>query len=123
MKWHDGKPLTVEDILFTYEALTKDKTLASSITSNYEDIKSITAPDAQTVIFTLSKPNAAMLDNFTIGILPKHLFAGKDINTAPANQHPVGTGRYKFVEWDSDIMLKHHDRDWGRAFYPYVKED
>lgn len=22
-----------------------------------------------------------------------------------------------------DIMLKHHDRDWGRAFYPYVKED
>ena len=67
VKWHDGKPLTVEDILFTYEALTKDKTLASSITSNYEDIKSITAPDAQTVIFTLSKPNAAMLDNFTIG--------------------------------------------------------
>ena len=65
VKWHDGKPLTVEDILFTYEALTKDKTLASSITSNYEDIKSITAPDAQTVIFTLSKPNAAMLDNFT----------------------------------------------------------
>ena len=101
VKWHDGKPLTVEDILFTYEALTKDKTLASSITSNYEDIKSITAPDAQTVVFTLSKPNAAMLDNFTIGILPKHLLAGKDINTAPANQHPVGTGRYKFVEWDT----------------------
>ena len=70
VKWHDGKPLTVEDILFTYEALTKDKTLASSITSNYEDIKSITAPDAQTVIFTLSKPNAAMLDNFTIGAPP-----------------------------------------------------
>ncbi len=84
--------LTVEDILFTYEALTKDKTLASSITSNYEDIKSITAPDAQTVVFTLSKPNAAMLDNFTIGILPKHLFAGKDINTAPANQHPWAPG-------------------------------
>ena len=70
MKWHDGTPLTVEDILVTYEALTKDKTLASSITSNYEDIKSITAPDAQTVIFTLSKPNAALLDNFTFGILP-----------------------------------------------------
>ena len=67
---HDGKPFTAEDVVFTYEALTKDKTQASSITSNYEDIKSITAPDAQTVVFTLSKPNAAMLDNFTIGILP-----------------------------------------------------
>ena len=118
VKWHDGKPLTVEDILFTYEALTKDKTLASSITSNYEDIKSITAPDAQTVIFTLSKPNAAMLDNFTIGILPKHLFAGKDINTAPANQHPVGTGRYKFVEWDTAggmIILEKNKDYYGKV--------
>ena len=101
VKWHDGKPLTVEDIVFTYDALTKDKTLASSITSNYEDITSIATPDARTVTFTLSRPNAAMLDNFTIGILPKHLFAGKDINTAPANQQPVGTGRYTFVEWDT----------------------
>ena len=118
VKWHDGKPLTVEDILFTYEALTKDKTLASSITSNYEDIKSITAPDAQTVVFTLSKPNAAMLDNFTIGILPKHLFAGKDINTAPANQHPVGTGRYKFVEWDTAggmIILEKNKDYYGKV--------
>lgn len=118
VKWHDGKPLTVEDILFTYNALTKDKTLASSITSNYEDIKSITAPDAQTVVFTLSKPNAAMLDNFTIGILPKHLFAGKDINTAPANQHPVGTGRYKFVEWDTAggmIILEKNNDYYGKV--------
>ena len=118
VKWHDGKPLTVEDILFTYDALTKDKTLASSITSNYEDIKSITAPDAQTVVFTLSKPNAAMLDNFTIGILPKHQFAGKDINTAPANQHPVGTGRYKFVEWDTAggmIILEKNNDYYGKV--------
>ena len=54
----------------------------------------------------------------TIGILPKHLFAGKDINTAPANQHPVGTGRYKFVEWDTAggmIILEKNKDYYGKV--------
>ena len=120
--WHDGKPFTAEDVVFTYDALTKDKNLASSITSNYQDITSIAAPDARTVVFTLSQPNAAMLDNFTIGILPRHLFAGRDINTAPANQKPVGTGRYKFVDWDTAggmIVLERNADYYGKV--PSIK--
>lgn len=116
--WHDGTPFTAEDVIFTYDALTRDKTLASSITSNYQDIASITAPDARTVVVVLSQPNAAMLDNFTIGILPKHLFEGKDINTAPANQKPVGTGRYKFVDWDTAggmIVLERNRAYYGKV--------
>lgn len=115
--WHDGRPFTAEDVIFTYEALTGDKTLASSITSNYEDIASLSSPDDRTVTFVLSKDNAAMLDNFTIGILPKHLFAGRDINTAPANHAPVGTGRYRFVEWDTAggmIVLERNDDYYGK---------
>lgn len=115
--WHDGKPFTTDDILFTYTALMRDKTLASSITSNYEDIKSVTAPNPTTVVFVLAKPNAAMLDNFTTGILPRHLFEGKDINTAPANFAPVGTGRFAFVEWDTAagmIILKRNDAFYGK---------
>ena len=120
--WHDGKPFTAEDVVFTYDALTKDKNLASSITSNYQDITSIAAPDARTVVFTLSQPNAAMLDNFTIGILPRHLFAGRDINTAPANQKPMGTGRYKFVDWDTAggmIVLERNADYYGKV--PSIK--
>ncbi|MGG3890712.1 ABC transporter substrate-binding protein [Metabacillus fastidiosus] len=100
VKWHDGKDFTADDVLFTYDVLTKDKTLSASITSNYEDINSVTAPDDHTVIIKLSQYNAAMLDYFTMGIIPKHLLEGEDINTTSFNQHPVGTGRYKFVEWD-----------------------
>ena len=36
-----------------------------------------------------------------MGIIPKHLLEGEDINITSFNQHPVGTGRYKFVEWDT----------------------
>ena len=118
VRWHDGRPFTVEDVLYTYGALIADKTLTSSVTSNYEDIASVTAPDAQTVVFRLSRPNAAMLDNFTMGILPKHLFEGRDINTAPANYAPVGTGRYRFVTWDTAggyIVLERNDDFYGKV--------
>lgn len=118
VRWHDGKSFTADDVLFTYRALTGDRTLTSSVTSNYEDIASVSSPDGDTVVFTLARPNAAMLDNFTIGILPKHLFEGRDINTAPANYAPVGTGRYRFVEWDTAggyIVLQRNEDFYGKV--------
>ncbi|PKM78370.1 MAG: ABC transporter substrate-binding protein [Firmicutes bacterium HGW-Firmicutes-15] len=98
--WHDGKPLTAEDVVFTYKELTTDKTLSSSMLSDYKDIASVKAKDENTVEITLSQYNAAMLNNFTIGIIPKHLLEGQDLTTSSFNQNPVGTGRYKFVKWD-----------------------
>jgi len=98
--WHDGKPLTAEDVVFTYKELTTDKTLSSSLLSDYKDIASVKAKDEYTVEITLSQYNAAMLNYFTIGIIPKHLLEGQDLTTSSFNQNPVGTGRYKFVEWD-----------------------
>ncbi len=101
VKWHDGKDFSADDVVFTYSLLTKDETLSASIKSNYDDIVSVSAPDATTVVFVLSQYNAAMLDNFSIGVLPKHLLEGQDISTTAFNQKPVGTGRYKFIDWDT----------------------
>lgn len=101
VKWHDGEAFTADDVVFTYKSLTEDESLSSGITSNYKDIKSITAPDKNTVVIQMEQDNAAMLDYFTIGIIPKHLLEGKDLNTDTFNQNPVGTGRYKFVSWDT----------------------
>ncbi|MDR0622163.1 MAG: ABC transporter substrate-binding protein [Deltaproteobacteria bacterium] len=101
VKFHDGKELTADDVVFTYETLTKDDTLASSVTSNYQDIASVSAVDPYTVKIVMSQFNAAMLDYFTIGICPKHILEGQNFNTTPFNQNPIGTGRYKFVEWDT----------------------
>ncbi|SDE13953.1 ABC transporter substrate-binding protein [Sporomusa acidovorans] len=98
--WHDGQPFTADDVKFTLDLLTQSKTLEASITDNYKEISAVTVLDANTVQVKLSKPNAAMLDYLTIGILPKHLLAGKDIMTDPFNQHPIGTGRYKFAGWE-----------------------
>ena len=98
--WQDGKPFTAEDVVYTYKELTTDKTLASSMLDDYKDIASVKAKDENTVEITLSQYNAAMLNYFTIGIIPKHLLEGQDLTTSSFNQNPVGTGRYKFVQWD-----------------------
>ena len=101
VKWHDGEEFNAEDVVYTYKELTEDDTLSASITTNYDDIKNISAPDEYTVEITLDEYDAAMPDYFTMGILPQHLLEGEDLNTTSFNQKPVGTGRYKFVEWDT----------------------
>ena len=59
--WHDDTPFTASDVVFTYEVLMHDETISSSITSDYEDIASVTAPDDHTVVFRMGDTNAAML--------------------------------------------------------------
>ena len=81
VKWHDGEEFSSKDVVYTYKELTEDETLGASITSNYQDITNIEAPDDKTVIFTLDQYDAAMLDYFTMGILPEHLLEGEDLNT------------------------------------------
>lgn len=100
VKWHDGTDFSAEDVVFTYETLMQDETLSSSITSDYEDIRRVEALDGHTVEIQLEQYDAAILGYFTIGIIPKHLLEGEDLNTTSFNQAPVGTGRYKFSDWD-----------------------
>lgn len=106
VKWHDGKPFTADDVKFTLDMLVQSKTLEASITDNYKEIAAVNVLDANTVQVKLSSPNAAMLNYLTIGILPKHLLEGKDIMTDSFNQHPIGTGRYKFAAWEVGQSIK-----------------
>jgi peptide/nickel transport system substrate-binding protein len=120
--WQDGQPFTAADVVYTYTELTTDKTLSSSMLSDYKDIASVTAKDDYTVNITLSQYNAAMLDYFTIGIIPKHLLEGQDLTTSSFNQNPVGTGRYKFVSWDTaggTITLVSNDKYYDKV--PSIK--
>lgn len=99
LTFHDGHPLTSEDVKFTFEVI-KDPANGSENASNYEDIVSIHTPDERTVVFTLTALNAAMPDYLTMGILPKHLLEGRNITEDSFNQNPVGAGPYRLVSWD-----------------------
>lgn len=99
-KWHDGKPLTSDDVLYTVkEFLPLTHPRAKAIFGRCE---SITAPDAHTVVFKLAAPFGPFLGAFDISnlpVMPKHIYAGTDPFKNPNNMAPVGSGPFKFKEW------------------------
>jgi len=99
LTFHDGEPLTAEDVKFTIEAI-KDPHNGSENASNFQDVEAIKVLDDTHIDIKLSAPNAAMPDYLTIGILPKHILEGQDMTTSDFNQHPVGAGPYRLASWE-----------------------
>ena len=124
VKWHDGKPFTADDVVFTWEYARTPETSAVSIGS-YKDVKAEKVDDF-TVRVTFTKPTPYWADAF-VGvygmILPKHLFAdyiGAKSRDAPANLKPVGTGAYLFVDFKpGDVVLAKRNPDYHVANRPH----
>ncbi len=99
VKWHDGKPFTSADVKWTLETIAREKGVAQEVANR---VASIETPDATRVVMRLKEPYAAfipMLAWFGTFILPKHIYEGTDWTKNPANEKPIGTGPFKFVEW------------------------
>ena len=107
-RWTDGKPVTSEDVLFTYNLglLPQYKDVPWQVRGDFEEyVDSFSAPDPTTFVIKLKKVFAPFfLTNTGSGILPKHIFGGmtaQQINNADWNTNPTVTnGAFKFVKWD-----------------------
>jgi peptide/nickel transport system substrate-binding protein len=110
VKWHDGKPFTADDVVFTWE-FARDPATAAVTSAIYKDVM-VTKVDAYTVKVAFPNPTpfwgtAFMAD--TGMIIPKHVFApyiGAKSREAPANLKPVGTGPYKFVDFKPGDIVR-----------------
>ena len=98
VQWHDGKPFTSADVLYTYQATIDPKT-PTAYAGDFLKVKKVEAPDDYTFRATYDKPFAPALISWSSAILPRHLLAGKDITQSSLSRHPIGTGPYKFKEW------------------------
>ncbi len=98
VKWQDGAPFTSADVMFTLKKL-RDPSVATPYSGDYLMVKSAEAPDNYTFIVHYEKPFAPALSSWTMGIIPKHLLEGVDLNTTKFNRHPVGTGPYRLLSW------------------------
>ncbi len=105
--WHDGKPFTADDVIFTWEFATDPATAATS-RGLYDNIRRIDKLDELTIKVVFTDPTPVW---YISGgpILPKHLFAeytGQNARNAPYNLKPVGTGPYKIVDFKpGDVAL------------------
>jgi peptide/nickel transport system substrate-binding protein len=116
VKWHDGVEFTAEDCLFTYQKFI-DPNVATPYSSSYTDISKAEVVSKYVFRVTYKEPFSPALESWAMGMIPRHLLEGKDINTDQFNRHPVGTGPYKFKEWISGqkiVLVANDDYFEGR---------
>ncbi len=113
MHWHDGKPVTPEDVLFTFNYYTQWK--APFHAKNLGNIESVSITDGNTIRFKLKAPFAPFISNVlgSVYLIPEHIW--KDIPDKVANlddplnfpnDKPVGSGPFRFEHWDQGRELK-----------------
>jgi peptide/nickel transport system substrate-binding protein len=103
--WHDGEPVTSDDVIFTIQTMSSDDSpLPADIRDFWKQIE-ITRLDDKTIQFKLSEPFAPFLDYLTFGVLPSHLLGGltmAELVDDPFNMSPVGSGPYRFDHMITD---------------------
>ena len=124
VKWHDGKPFTADDLVFTWE-FVRDPAAACVTIATYSDIK-VTKLDDLSVRVDFAGPTPFWADAF-VGrngmILPKHVYAdymGAKSRDAPANLMPIGTGPFRCVEFrPADTVRGERFADYHKPNRPY----
>ncbi len=118
VRWHDGAPFTAHDVLFTYQVMVDPKT-PTAYSGDYLQVKQAEVLDDYTFRVTYKQPFAPGLASWGLNILPRHLLQGTDITQSPLGRHPVGTGPYRFGEWQAGqkIVLSYNpDYFEGRPY-------
>ena len=124
VKWHDGEDFTCDDVAFT--AMEMWKGLLNYSSTLQANLESVDCPSPHQAVFNYSKPMplnlflAAMPD---LGHpMPEHLFKDTDILKNPLNTAPVGTGPFKFVEYERGqyVMATRNEDYWRGSEHPYL---
>ncbi len=97
--WHDGQPVSSDDVIFTIQMMTaEDSPVPNDLRQFWQQVE-VNRLDEKTVQFKLPEPFAPFLDYLTFGLLPSHLLGDLTVSELindPYNLQPVGSGPYRF---------------------------
>jgi len=128
LKWHDGEPLTSDDVTFTVDLLREGGDIVPKDVQEFWKEVDVTALSETAIQFSLPEPFAPFVDFLSVGILPRHILGGMNYQQmidAPFNLQPVGSGPYRFdklmVENDTitGLSLSIFDDYYGKK--PYIE--
>jgi peptide/nickel transport system substrate-binding protein len=127
--WHDGEPVTADDVVFTIELLRSEELPVPSDVRDLWNTVEAEALDDRTLQFRLPEPYAPFMDYLTFGILPRHLLGDlspAEIVDAQFNLEPVGSGPYRFKGLlAEDDQVNGVILEANRDYYtepPFIKE-
>ncbi len=100
-KWHDGQPVSADDVIFTYELLkTGTGYIPTDVITFWDSVK-INPVDSRTVQFVLDEAFSPFMDYLSVGILPRHIYGGmsfEEMVESKINIQPIGSGPFRLKE-------------------------
>ena len=98
--WFDGRELTADDVLFTYELMV-DPATPTAYAEDYLAIREFKVLDRYSFEVTYDRPFARSLVTWALPILPRHVLEGEDLLNTKYSRNPVGAGAYRLHRWDA----------------------
>jgi len=128
VKFHDGQPLTADDVVFTFDYILKGPGASTSAAQGVTSIDTVAAPDPATVVIQLKTVSPTFLTDVTgwsgVRILPKHIWSSvTDPARFQGDTALIGSGPYKLAKFD--LTTNTYDYVANDDFYlgkPKVKE-
>jgi microcin C transport system substrate-binding protein len=126
-RFHDGKPITPEDVIFSFNELKKH---SATYSTYYKDIASVAKTGEREVTFTAAEKNNRELPSIVsdLPILPKHWWSEKRANGEPRDvgksslEVPLGSGPYKIKSFEAGrTIVYERAKDWWAKDLPVAK--
>lgn len=116
--FHNGDPLTSEDVKFTYEQLVLNPDVTSPHATFLQTIQEVVVIDDTTFQIKTSRPDVLLPSRvFDLygSVVPKNYY--EQVGDTDFDTMPIGTGPFKFVEWvkDSYMILEANEDYWGQV--------
>lgn len=124
VRWHDGEAFDAEDVVTSYKVHSSENAILSVLSAL---IASVEATGPYEVVFTTKEPMPALIYGLAPGnmpIIPDHIY-GDDapFRGNPANEQPIGTGPFKFAEWEKGRFVRLvRNEDYHVEGQPYLDE-
>lgn len=124
VKFQDGSPMTIDDVIFSMER-TRDPKTASYVAWMYKNVDKIEKTDDWTVKVTLLQPDAMW--RYTVATTACHVISKKYYEEhketfGKPEGGVMGTGPFKFVSWKtgSEVVLAKNPNYWDKSGGPYL---
>ena len=128
--WHDGKPITSDDVIFSFEAFKKNH---PQLSAYYRHVTRAEKSGERDIVFTFDSPGNRELPQIVgqLNVLPKHWWEGTDASgkkrdvAATTLEAPLGGGAYRIKEFTAGrtVVFERVKDYWGKDLNVNVGRD